>query len=178
MQPHQVISLEDLPGRSASRCRTTGTTSTSATTRPSSGYQAPFVDAVRGRIDQGVDFVGSGPIKAIGKARILKVGAPGWPGGRRPVPTARPPGQKRRLNEGIARPSTRAARLAGQEIGLVPGSPTGIEIGFADPGHPAQPRHLPRGRRTRWGQDGCHHRRPGQLNDRFSQLLKPKQWTR
>jgi Transglycosylase SLT domain len=34
---------------------------------------------VTGRIDQGVDFTGGGPIVAIGDALVLQVGAPGWP---------------------------------------------------------------------------------------------------
>jgi len=45
-------------------------------------YVNPFAlsgDLVTGRIDQGVDFTGSGPIVAIGKALVLQVGAPGWP---------------------------------------------------------------------------------------------------
>jgi murein DD-endopeptidase MepM/ murein hydrolase activator NlpD len=45
-------------------------------------YVNPFAlsgELVTGRIDQGVDFTGSGPIVAIGKALVLQVGAPGWP---------------------------------------------------------------------------------------------------
>ena len=45
-------------------------------------YVNPFAlstELVTGRIDQGVDFVGSGPIVAIGNAKVLRVGAPGWP---------------------------------------------------------------------------------------------------
>ena len=82
MQPHQVISLEDLPGRSASPLADHWDhVHIGFYPVPSSGYQAPSSMPSAGRIDQGVDFVGTGPIKAIGKARILKVGAPGWPGG-------------------------------------------------------------------------------------------------
>jgi murein DD-endopeptidase MepM/ murein hydrolase activator NlpD len=47
-----------------------------------SGYVNPFglsVNLVTGRIDQGVDFVGEGAIVAIGDAKVLRVGAPGWP---------------------------------------------------------------------------------------------------
>jgi murein DD-endopeptidase MepM/ murein hydrolase activator NlpD len=47
-----------------------------------SGYVNPFglsTNLVTGRIDQGVDFVGEGAIVAIGDAKILRVGAPGWP---------------------------------------------------------------------------------------------------
>lgn len=45
-------------------------------------YVNPFslsTEVIAGRIDQGVDFVGSGAIVAIGNARILATGAPGWP---------------------------------------------------------------------------------------------------
>ena len=47
-----------------------------------SGYVNPFAlstGLVTGRIDQGVDFTGSGAIVAIGDAVVLQVGAPGWP---------------------------------------------------------------------------------------------------
>ena len=47
-------------------------------------YVNPFIQStnlVTGRIDQGVDFTGTGPIVAIGDAKILRVGAPGWPEG-------------------------------------------------------------------------------------------------
>jgi murein DD-endopeptidase MepM/ murein hydrolase activator NlpD len=45
-------------------------------------YVNPFAlstDLVTGRIDQGVDFTGTGAIVAIGNAKVLRVGAPGWP---------------------------------------------------------------------------------------------------
>jgi murein DD-endopeptidase MepM/ murein hydrolase activator NlpD len=47
-------------------------------------YVNPFAQStnlVTGRIDQGVDFTGTGPIVAIGNAKVLRVGAPGWPEG-------------------------------------------------------------------------------------------------
>jgi membrane-bound lytic murein transglycosylase B len=47
-----------------------------------STYVNPFTAStslVTGRVDQGVDFVGTGPIVAIGDALILRTGAPGWP---------------------------------------------------------------------------------------------------
>src|SRR3954454_22659063 len=83
MEPDRVTSHENLPGR----------VSRSASGKPGddvdigftpltgSGYQSPFVHAVKGRIDMGVDYVGQGPINAIGNARILRIGAPGWPNG-------------------------------------------------------------------------------------------------
>ena len=45
-------------------------------------YVNPFglsTGLVTGRIDQGVDFTGTGAIVAIGDAKVLQVGAPGWP---------------------------------------------------------------------------------------------------
>jgi hypothetical protein len=46
-----------------------------------SPYTFPFLSSSWGRIDQGVDFTGHGPILAIGRAKILRTGAPGWPEG-------------------------------------------------------------------------------------------------
>ncbi|MGE5282927.1 MAG: lytic murein transglycosylase, partial [Chloroflexota bacterium] len=45
-------------------------------------YVNPFAlstNLVTGRVDQGVDFTGTGPIDAIGNAVVLRTGAPGWP---------------------------------------------------------------------------------------------------
>ena len=155
---------------------------------PSSGYVSPFVDAVRGRIDQGVDFVGSGPIKAIGKARILKIGAPGWPGGGGVLYRlldGSHAGQVVFVYEGIA-PTVHAGQLvlAGQQIGtFVPGSSTGIEIGFADSnGVPLSHATYHEGDVTKWGRRMAEFLStigtPGSLNDRFSQLLRPHQWNK
>ncbi|MGH2925716.1 MAG: lytic murein transglycosylase, partial [Solirubrobacterales bacterium] len=189
MQPHQVISLEDLPGPiSFPLPDHWDHVHIGVYPVPSSGYQAPFVDAIRGRIDQGVDYVGTGPIKAIGKARILKVGAPGWPGGQgvlyRLLDGSRA-GSVVYVNEGI-QPTVRPGELvlAGQQIGtFVPGSPTGIEIGFADSsGVPLSHASYHEGDVTRWGRKMATFLStigaPGQLNDRFSQLMKPKEWNK
>jgi murein DD-endopeptidase MepM/ murein hydrolase activator NlpD len=82
MHPHQVISLEDLPGE-------TSFALPDHYDHVHIGYQpaieleyvSPFLSATTGRIDQGVDFTGIGPIVAVGDAEILAVGAPGWPEG-------------------------------------------------------------------------------------------------
>lgn len=102
------------------------------------GYVYPFgPNATTGRIDQGQDFGGTGPIRAIGRAKIVRLGAPGWPGGNGVLykllegPYA---GRHVFVYEGI-KPSVRAGQIvaAGQTIGsLIPGSSTGIEIGWAD----------------------------------------------
>ncbi len=100
-------------------------------------YQDPFLNAnvVKGRVDQGVDYTGNGPIDAIGTARILSTGAPGWPQGGGVLykltdgPRA---GQNIFVFEGVVptvKPGQRVA--AGQQIASF--APTGsIEIGFAD----------------------------------------------
>lgn len=49
-----------------------------------SGYVNPLsgiANLVAERIDQGVDFSGSGPIKAIGDGQVLVTSEAGWPGG-------------------------------------------------------------------------------------------------
>jgi hypothetical protein len=189
MQPHQVISLEDLPGPiSFALPDHADHVHVGFYPLPGSGYTSPFVDAVRGRIDQGVDFVGTGPIKAIGKARILKTGAPGWPGGGGVLYRlldGSHAGQVIFVYEGIA-PTVHAGELvlAGQQIGtFVPGSSTGIEIGFADSnGVPLSHATYHEGDVTKWGRKMAAFLSsigtPGQLNDRFSQLLRPGQWNK
>lgn len=46
-------------------------------------YRNPLRDAsyTAERVDQGVDFGGSGPVFALGPGRIVSVSNPGWPGG-------------------------------------------------------------------------------------------------
>jgi membrane-bound lytic murein transglycosylase B len=102
-------------------------------------YVSPFAlssGVVTGRIDQGVDFTGTGPIVAIGKARILSVGAPGWPeGGGVLYQLLDGPleGQVIFVYEGIdATVQPNQIVQAGEQIaGFRPGG--SIEIGFADP---------------------------------------------
>ena len=82
MHPHQVISLEELPG-STSFALPDHYDHVHLGYSPAyeAAYVSPFLSATSGRIDQGVDFTGVGPIAAVGDARILKTGAPGWPEG-------------------------------------------------------------------------------------------------
>jgi soluble lytic murein transglycosylase-like protein/murein DD-endopeptidase MepM/ murein hydrolase activator NlpD len=52
--------------------------------KAATSYVNPFslgTEVVTGRVDQGVDFTGTGPIVAIGNAVVLRTGAPGWPEG-------------------------------------------------------------------------------------------------
>jgi murein DD-endopeptidase MepM/ murein hydrolase activator NlpD len=82
MHPHQVISLEDLPGET-SFALPDHYDHVHIGYYPGfeTEYVNPFLSAQTGRIDQGVDFTGVGPIAAMGDAEILQVGAPGWPEG-------------------------------------------------------------------------------------------------
>lgn len=117
--------------------RTKGTKGTSAP--GSKGYVNPFgPGATSGRIDQGKDVGGSGPVKAIGNARILKTGAPGWPGGEQGVLYQLLDGPAKGkiiyVYEGIrVRVHAGQTVKAGHVIGeIIPGTETGIEMGWAD----------------------------------------------
>jgi soluble lytic murein transglycosylase-like protein len=101
-------------------------------------YVNPFAlstELVTGRIDQGVDFVGGGAIVAIGDAKVLRVGAPGWPeeGGVLYQLLDGPlKGETIFVNEGIdATVQPGQVVKAGEQIATFrPGG--SIEIGFAD----------------------------------------------
>jgi len=121
-------------------------------------YVYPFgKNVTTGRIDQGQDFGGTGPIFAIGRARIVSTGAPGWPGGAGVLyklldgPKA---GRYVFVNEGI-KVSVHPGQLvkAGEVIGhLIPGSETGIEIGWAHAnGEPISHPEYSEGMETRGG---------------------------
>lgn len=123
------------------------------------GYVYPFYKtATVGRIDQGQDFGGRGPILSIGNAEIVKLGAPGWPGGENGILYRLLDGPRRGryvyVNEGV-RPSVRVGQRvgAGEVIGhLIPGSSTGIEIGWAKAnGEPVSHAEYHEGLETRAG---------------------------
>jgi len=142
MEPDEVISATDPPGPIAFNLPGyqdrihIGFSSMSG-----AGYQSPFLDAVEGRTDMGVDFTGVGPILAIGNAKILQVGAPGWPnGGAGPAGQGvlyqlldgSRAGQIVYVYEGVT-PTVHAGQkvVAGQRIAtFYPGS--SIEIGWSD----------------------------------------------
>ena len=193
MAPHQVISLENLPGPvSFAMSDHSDHVHLGWSPLGGAGYQSPFVDAVEGRIDQGVDYTGTGPINAIGNARILATGAPGWPnGGAGPAgqgvlyrlldgPKA---GQVVYVYEGLT-PTVHPGEevIAGQQIArFYPGS--SIEIGFADSsGTPLSHSVYHEGMVTPWGRRMVAFLAsvgaPGHLNGKFNQLLEPKQWKR
>jgi Transglycosylase SLT domain len=154
------------------------------------GYQSPFLDFVWGRIDMGVDFTGTGPILAIGNAKVLKIGAPGWPnGGAGPSgqgvlyqlldgPRA---GQIIYVYEGLTptvHPGQRV--VAGQRIAtFYPGS--SIEIGFADgSGAPLSHASYYEGKVTGWGKRMYTFLHSlgvkGTGGHAVQQLLSAKQW--
>lgn len=104
-------------------------------------YQKPFVNATQGRTDMGVDFTGSGAIRAIGKAKVVQTGASGWPnGGAGPsgqgvlyqLLDGPKKGKHVYVYEGVT-PTVKAGQVvkAGQQIAkFYPGS--SIEIGWSD----------------------------------------------
>jgi hypothetical protein len=90
------------------------------------------------RIDQGVDFSGSGPILAIGKAKILETGGSGWPGGpymSYQLLDGPDAGRTVYVAENI-RPTVHAGQTvnAGDTIATMFQGGTGIEMGWADIG--------------------------------------------
>jgi murein DD-endopeptidase MepM/ murein hydrolase activator NlpD len=156
-----------------------------------SGYQFPFLSYAWGRTDMGVDFTGTGPILAVGNARILATGASGWPNGG-----AGPSGQGvlyKLLDgpkaghivyvyEGVV-PTVKAGDtvVAGQRIAtFYDGS--SIEIGWADAaGRPLAAPVYSEGDVTKWGSDFRDFLTglgggPGKVNRQFNQLLRPGQW--
>ncbi|HWW66497.1 MAG TPA: lytic murein transglycosylase [Solirubrobacterales bacterium] len=156
MHPHQVISLENLPGP-------TSFALPDHYNHVHIGYQpayeveyvSPFLNATTGRIDQGVDFTGTGPILAVGDAEILSTGAPGWPEGGgvlyRLLSGSRA-GQVIYVFEGV-QATVRAGQhvSAGEQIAnFIPGG--SIEMGFADAsGVPLSHGEYTEGVETVWG---------------------------
>jgi murein DD-endopeptidase MepM/ murein hydrolase activator NlpD len=156
MHPHQVISLEDLPGETSFALPDHfDHVHVGYSPGFEAEYVSPFVSAAEGRIDQGVDFTGTGPILAVGDAEILATGAPGWPEGGGVLyrlldgPAA---GQVIFVNEGVEANVKAGDRVsAGQQIAtFVPGG--SIEIGFADAnGTPLSHAEYQEGDETVWG---------------------------
>jgi hypothetical protein len=124
--------------RMQGRCKVTYTDWSIALPAAAGSYVNPFglsSNLVTGRVDQGVDFTGTGPIVAIGNAKILSVGAPGWPeGGGVLYQLLDGPlkGQEIYVFEGVdATVQAGQTVKAGQQIATFrPGG--SIETGFAD----------------------------------------------
>jgi len=186
MHPHQVISLENLPGP-------TSFALPDHADHVHIGYYpgfeidyvSPFLNATTGRIDQGVDFTGTGPIAAVGDAVILQTGAPGWPEGGGVLykllngPQA---GQVIFVFEGVqatVRPGQRVS--AGDQIAtFVSGG--SIEMGFADAnGVPLSHAEYTEGVETVWGRRMASFLTgiggPSVLTPGFGRL-SPEKWNR
>lgn len=126
-----------------------------------SGYAYPFgAGWTEERTDQGVDFAPShtgAPIYSPGRARVIKIGAPGWPSGEKGVllhlldgPLA---GRNIFIYEAI-HPTVALNQVveAGQQVGYGVFGETGIEIGFADrTGTPLSHAEYTEGKETVWG---------------------------
>jgi hypothetical protein len=192
MTPQEVISNEDLPGPiSFTLPSYTDRIHIGFVPLSGAGYQFPFLSFAWGRTDMGVDFTGTGPINAIGNARILQTGAAGWPnGGAGPAgqgvlyklldgPKA---GHIVYVYEGV-QPTVHAGQtvVAGQQIAtFYPGG--SIEIGWADAaGRPLAAPVYTEGKVTAWGtRFGTFLRSmgggPGKMSRQFNQLLSAGQW--
>ncbi|HXV04438.1 MAG TPA: peptidoglycan DD-metalloendopeptidase family protein, partial [Solirubrobacterales bacterium] len=156
LHPSQVVSQENLPGPiSVARPHRPGAIQVAYLPTYEAQYVSPFLNASTGRIDQGVDFTGTGPILAVGGARILQTGAPGWPEGGGVLyqllegPLA---GQVIFVYEGVdttVKPGETVK--AGQQIATFrPGG--SIEMGFADiAGVPLSHTEYSEGLETVWG---------------------------
>jgi len=158
MHPHQVISLEDLPGETSFAL---SDHYDHVHVGYSPGFEieyvSPFLSATTGRIDQGVDFTGTGPIAAVGDAVILATGAPGWPEGGGvlyKLLSGQRAGQVIFVYEGV-KATVHAGQhvVAGEQIAtFVPGG--SIEMGFADAsGVPLSHGEYVEGKETTWGRE-------------------------
>lgn len=120
------------------------------------GYVNPIGPGLTlGRIDEGVDFAGSGPLFAIGDGVILNVFDAGWPAGVYILLHLTGPGalQGRYVYyaENIAPAVSTGQRVtAGQEIGRARGFYPFIEIGWgtSQPGIAAAAFHYTEGQQT------------------------------
>jgi murein DD-endopeptidase MepM/ murein hydrolase activator NlpD len=158
MQPHQVISLEDLPGETSFALPDHyDHVHIGYSPAFEIEYVSPFLSATTGRIDQGVDFTGTGPIAAVGDAEILATGAPGWPEGGGvlyKLLSGQRAGQIIFVYEGVAATVHAGQHVsAGDQIAtFVPGG--SIEMGFADAsGVPLSHGEYNEGDETQWGRE-------------------------
>lgn len=109
---------------------------------------------VRGRIDEGVDFTGSGPLYAMGDGSITEVIGSGWPGGIY-INLKMDNGQDVYYAENITPMVVVGERVkAGQQIGHANGFYPYIEIGFGtgQPQTAAASSHYSEGQQTSEGQ--------------------------
>jgi hypothetical protein len=110
---------------------------------------------VRGRIDEGVDFTGSGPLYAMGNGTITEVIGSGWPGGIF-INLKMDNGQDIYYAENITPMVVVGEKVkAGQQIGHANGFYPYIEIGFGtgSPQTAAASSHYSEGQVTSEGQE-------------------------
>ena len=105
-----------------------------ASTGSSSGYVNPIgAGLVHERVDQGVDFTGSGSLYALGSGTVVNVYNSGWPGGVF-LGIRLDAGQYVYYAEDITPAVGVGQRVtAGQYIGRANGGGSGIELGWAAP---------------------------------------------
>jgi len=105
-----------------------------ASTGSSSGYVNPIgAGLVHERVDQGVDFTGSGSLYALGSGTVVNVYNGGWPGGVF-LGIRLDAGQYVYYAEDITPAVGVGQRVtAGQYIGRANGGGSGIELGWAAP---------------------------------------------
>jgi murein DD-endopeptidase MepM/ murein hydrolase activator NlpD len=158
------------------------------------GYVDPFAEASNlgpARVDMGVDYTGTGPILAIGDARVLRTGAPGWPQGGGvlyQLLDGSRAGMVVFVYEGV-KPVVQAGDHvnAGEPVALF--TPGSIEIGFADKnGVPLSHAIYHEGMVTPWGTRMALFLsslgtptvlgKTATLSAEFQQLLAPGQWQR
>ncbi len=184
MHPHQVISLEDLPGETSFALPDHyDHVHIGYSPAFEIEYVSPFLSATTGRIDQGVDFTGSGPIAAVGDAEILETGAPGWPEGGGvlyKLLSGERAGQIIFVYEGVEATVQAGQHVsAGDQIAtFVPGG--SIEMGFADAnGVPLSHDEYEEGRETESGKEmAAFLTSIGGANGLSLGQLSPEKWDR
>jgi membrane-bound lytic murein transglycosylase B len=151
-----VQSVLDEANQISGRCTTA--TADLSLTLPQTSLSNPLPGWQRGRIDMGVDFSAppGTPIRSPFDAVVVRVGAPGWPGGGGGVLLEPAHGQFVFIYESVQAVVNPGQRVQpGQVIGLgsATSSSTGIEIGFADAnGSPLAAPVYSEGAVTAWGQ--------------------------
>jgi nucleoid-associated protein YgaU len=124
----QAHAVEGTPAKAAT------VTVLDASTGSSSGYVNPIgAGLVHERVDQGVDFTGSGSLYALGSGTVVNVYNSGWPGGVF-LGIHLDAGQYVYYAEDITAAVGVGQRVtAGQYIGRANGGGSGIELGWAAP---------------------------------------------
>jgi len=141
----------------------------------SGGYQDPL-RSITGltpeRVDQGVDYAGSGPIYAIGDGTVLNTTNPGWPGGAfisYQLSDGRAKGDIVYVAENV-----KPVVSIGQEVtphtvlGILVNAYPNLETGWADPPGTGESMAYAAGQ---WSAYNDEHDIPTAFGENFSQLL-------